>query len=49
MAYDSARGVTVLYGGYNGSTYMTDTWEWNGTVWTPSSAAASDSATSRAM
>jgi hypothetical protein len=27
MAYDSARGVTVLYGGK-------ETWEWNGASWT---------------
>ena len=31
MAFDSARKVTVLFGGgsYNG-----DTWEWNGSAWT---------------
>src|ERR1041384_4804856 len=33
MAYDSARGVTVLFGGFAGD-YLSDTWEWNGTVWT---------------
>jgi hypothetical protein len=32
MAFDSARGVTVLFGGYDGSPYG-DTWEWNGAVW----------------
>lgn len=39
MAYDTARGVTVLHGGIGrvgneaqGSN--SDTWEWNGTVWT---------------
>jgi hypothetical protein len=32
MAYDSARGVTVLFGGYDGS-YRGDTWEWNGQTW----------------
>jgi hypothetical protein len=31
MAYDSARSVTVLFGGYGSSG---DTWEWNGTNWT---------------
>ncbi len=30
MAYDSARGVTVLFGG----TYFDDTWEWDGVTWT---------------
>jgi hypothetical protein len=30
MAYDSARGVTVLFGGTSGGS---ETWEWNGAVW----------------
>src|SRR5436190_1909276 len=34
MAYDAARGVTVLFGGANYPTTNGDTWEWNGTVWT---------------
>jgi formylglycine-generating enzyme required for sulfatase activity len=35
-AYDVNRGVTVLFGGYDGtSTPRGDTWEWNGTVWAP--------------
>src|SRR2546430_14962699 len=29
MAYDAARGVTVLFGGHTGAT-----WEWDGTLWT---------------
>jgi len=33
IAYDSARGVTVLFGGYSGSNYYADTWEWDGTHW----------------
>jgi len=33
MAYDSARGVTVLFGGYNFPS-KGDTWEWDGGVWT---------------
>ncbi|MBI1827640.1 MAG: immunoglobulin domain-containing protein [Planctomycetes bacterium] len=35
MAYDSRRGVTVLYGGLtpNSSTYNGETWEWNGNTW----------------
>ncbi|MBE7455469.1 MAG: hypothetical protein HS102_02390 [Planctomycetia bacterium] len=32
MAYDSARGVTVLFGGWDGS-YDGETWEWDGTSW----------------
>ena len=35
MAYDSARGVTVLFGGVAGPpSYKGDTWEWDGTMWT---------------
>jgi hypothetical protein len=36
MAYDSARGVTVLFGGAKPPylTRLDDTWEWNGTDWT---------------
>ncbi|KAB2945304.1 MAG: hypothetical protein KJ057_16565 [Phycisphaerae bacterium] len=36
MAYDSARGVTVLFGGYfNPGARLNDTWESNGVVWQP--------------
>jgi hypothetical protein len=34
MAYDAARGVTVLFGGGTASGGTSDTWEWNGTAWT---------------
>jgi MYXO-CTERM domain-containing protein len=33
MAYDSARGVTVLFGGDDNSGTEADTWEWDGTAW----------------
>jgi hypothetical protein len=33
MAYDEARGVTVLYGGERGSSVLADTWEWDGLSW----------------
>lgn len=33
MTYDSVRGRTVLFGGYNGS-QLGDTWEWDGVTWT---------------
>jgi hypothetical protein len=34
MAYDAARGVTVLFGGWDGSlNYVGETWEWNGATW----------------
>lgn len=36
MAFDEMRGVTVLQGGYDpgGVGGLSDTWEWNGAVWT---------------
>lgn len=33
MAYDTIRGVTVMFGGYDGGRFG-DTWEWNGADWT---------------
>ena len=34
MAYDSLRGVSVLFGGNISTTgYTNETWEWNGVVW----------------
>src|SRR5215510_1708725 len=34
-AYDSARGVTVLFGGYGDGPWGGDeTWEWDGNAWT---------------
>jgi hypothetical protein len=33
MAYDSARAVTVLFGGNGGSAPLGDTWEWDGATW----------------
>jgi Regulator of Chromosome Condensation (RCC1) repeat protein/galactose oxidase-like protein len=44
MVHDSARGVTVLFGGRNGSVYNNETWEWNGTDWTPITTANAPSA-----
>ncbi len=34
MAYDFANGKCLMYGGQAGSTYMDDTWSWDGTNWT---------------
>jgi hypothetical protein len=35
LAYDSARGRTVMFGGFDGSSsYLQDTWTWDGTNWT---------------
>jgi hypothetical protein len=33
MAYDSARGRVVLFGGYGPNRYANDTWEWDGANW----------------
>jgi hypothetical protein len=34
MAYDAARQVIILFGGFDGSASLGDTWEWDGAVWT---------------
>jgi hypothetical protein len=35
MAYDSTRGVTVLFGGIiDAGIHANDTWEWDGSTWT---------------
>ena len=48
MAFDAARGVTVLFGGASASAQLGDTWTWDGNAWAkrePGSApAARDSA-----
>lgn len=42
MAYDPVRAVTVLFGGEDpAGNPLTDTWEWNGTAWTPRTPAMS--------
>lgn len=38
MAYDSARGVMVVFGGTDATGRLTDTWEWDGSSWTLRSA-----------
>ncbi len=34
MAFDSERGVTVLFSGWDSPDYFPETWEWDGTQWT---------------
>ncbi|HEY3241820.1 MAG TPA: hypothetical protein VGM03_00590, partial [Phycisphaerae bacterium] len=34
MAYDSARGVVVLFGGHDANGLNGQTWEWDGMTWT---------------
>ena len=48
MAYDSARGVTVLFGG-RGSYYLGDTWEWDGSSWTQVSSTGPSASPHHAM
>src|SRR5260370_41274000 len=33
MVYDSGRGGSVLFGGYNYNGILSDTWEWDGSTW----------------
>jgi hypothetical protein len=40
MAYDAARGMTVLFGGSMGGARLNDTWTWDGTSWTQQPVAA---------
>ncbi len=50
MVFDAARGVTVLFGGVNGSGQTLDqTWEWNGTSWTLHATAGPSPRTGHAM
>ncbi|TMG43443.1 MAG: choice-of-anchor D domain-containing protein [Chloroflexi bacterium] len=41
MAYDSTRGVSVLFGGSGSTGSSSSTWEWDGTNWTQKSPATS--------
>jgi hypothetical protein len=34
MAYDSARGRTVMFGGWASAVVVNETWEWDGASWT---------------
>jgi hypothetical protein len=34
MAYDGVHGQVVLFGGIEGTTFLGDTWTWDGTEWT---------------
>jgi hypothetical protein len=43
MAYDSARHVSVLFGGYGGGQWDNQMWEWDGNNWTQQSPATSPS------
>ncbi|MBI3447641.1 MAG: hypothetical protein HY049_01780 [Acidobacteria bacterium] len=50
LAYDSARGRVVLFGGsqnYFSGPFLADTWEWDGTTWSDVTPAVSPPARSR--
>jgi len=49
MAYDSVRGVTVLFGGLDANYHNDETWEWNGTSWTLKSSTGPSARHSHAM
>ena len=44
MAFDAARGVTVLFGGDTAAGSSSETWEWNGTAWSNRSPAGTPGA-----
>ncbi len=44
MAYDSARGQVVLFGGSGNDSVLNDTWVWDGTDWTQKTPVHSPSA-----
>lgn len=48
FAFDTARGVGVLFGGSSGATTYAETWEFNGVTWTQVSPTPSPSARARA-
>jgi len=44
MAYDAARGRTILFGGQGASGPLAATWEWDGMIWTQRFAGTSPAA-----
>ena len=34
MTYDPASGKVIMFGGDSGTTYLNDTWSFDGTTWT---------------
>ena len=41
MAYDPVSKKVVMFGGFNDTTYLNDTWTWDGTTWTQAKHAGS--------
>ena len=44
MAYDTATGTELLFGGWTGTAAQADTWSWSGSAWTKLSPSTSPSA-----
>ena len=49
MAFDAARGRVVLFGGSTGSSFLGDTWEWDGAHWTEVADTGPDARSGHAM
>jgi hypothetical protein len=49
MAFDATRGRIVLYGGQQGMSAVNDTWEFDGTHWTPVAAPVSPMGSAHAL
>jgi PKD repeat protein len=49
LVYDTTDGVMLLFGGHNGTTYLNDTWEFNGSAWSRVNSTVSPSPREDAM
>lgn len=49
MAYDPVSKKVVMFGGFNETTYLNDTWTWDGTTWTQESTPGAPSPRTSAM
>src|SRR5262249_47710856 len=49
MAYASARRRTVLFGGYDSTSFLADTWQFDGASWAQASASGPAGCSSHAM
>ena len=49
MAYDPVSQKLVMFGGFNDTTYLNDTWTWDGTTWTQENTPVAPSPRTSAM
>jgi len=49
MAYDPVSKKVVMFGGFNDTTYLNDTWTWDGTTWTQENTPVAPSPRTSAM